>query len=45
MKIRNLLLAATLGLSLAGMASAQVISYNPRTGDVSVDGELCYMND
>ena len=45
MKIRNLVLAATLGLSLAGMASAQVISYNPRTGDVSVDSQLGYMND
>jgi len=45
MNIRNIVLAVTLGLSLAGMASAQVISYNPRTGDISVDSQLGYMND
>jgi hypothetical protein len=45
MKIKHLVLAATLGLSLAGVANAQVVSYNPRTGDVSVDSELGYMND
>lgn len=45
MNIRNLVLAATLGLSLAGMAGAQVIGYSPRTGDVWVDTQLGYMND
>ena len=45
MKIRNLLLAVTLGLSLAGAANAQVIGYSPRTGDIWVDTQLGYMND
>lgn len=45
MKIRTSLLALSLGLSLVGAVSAQVISYSPRTGDVWVDSELGYMND
>lgn len=45
MKIRTSLLALSLGLSLAGAVSAQVISYSPRTGDIWVDTELRQMND
>jgi hypothetical protein len=45
MKIRNSLLALSLGLTLAGTVGAQVISYSPRTGDVWIDSELGYMND
>jgi len=44
MKIRTAVLAAALGFALAGAASAQVISYSPRTGDVWVDTQLGYMN-
>lgn len=45
MKLKNALLTLALGLSVSGAASAQVISYNPRTGDIRVDRELGYMND
>jgi hypothetical protein len=45
MKIRTAVLTLSLGLSLAGAVSAQVISYSPRTGDVWIDSELGYMND
>jgi hypothetical protein len=45
MKIQNALFAALLGLSFAGAAGAQVISYSPRTGDIWVDSQLGYMND
>ena len=45
MKIRNSLLALSLGLTLAGSVGAQTISYSPRTGDVWIDSELGYMND
>ena len=45
MKIRNSLLALSLGLTLAGTVGAQVISYHPRTGDITIDSQLGYMND
>ena len=45
MKIKNALLTLALGLSLSGVATAQVISYSPRTGDVYLDTQLGYMND
>ncbi len=45
MKIKTALLSLTLGLSLSGAATAQVISYNPRTGDIYLDSQLGYMND
>lgn len=45
MKIKNALLTLALGLSLSGAVTAQVISYNPRTGDVYLDTQLGYMND
>lgn len=45
MKIKNALLTLALGLSLSGAVTAQVISYNPRTGDVYLDSQLGYMND
>lgn len=45
MKIKNALLTLALGLSLSGVAASQVISYNPRTGDVYLDSQLGYMND
>lgn len=45
MATRNLLIALSLGLGLAGAANAQVISYSPRTGDVWVDNQLGYYND
>jgi hypothetical protein len=45
MKIRNAVLAAALGLAFAGATSAQVITYNPRTGDIGIDSQLGYMND
>ena len=44
MTSNKLLLALALGLAIAGAANAQVISYNPRSGDVWVDSELGYMN-
>ena len=44
MKLRSAVLALSLGLALTGMASAQVISYSPRTGDVWVDTQLGSMN-
>ena len=45
MKIRTSILALSLGLSLVGAVSAQVISYSPRTGDIWVDSQLGQMND
>ena len=45
MKIRNAVLAVALGFALTGAASAQVISYSPRTGDIWIDTQLGYMND
>lgn len=45
MNIRNAVLAAALGLAFTSAASAQVITYNPRTGDVGIDSQLGYMND
>ena len=45
MKLKNALLTLALGLSLSGAVTAQVISYNPRTGDVYLDSQLGYMND
>jgi hypothetical protein len=45
MNIRNAVLAAALGLAFTSAASAQVITYNPRTGDIGVDSQLGYMND
>lgn len=45
MKIRTVLLATALGLAFAGATSAQVISFNPRTGDVYMDSQLGYVND
>ena len=45
MKLKNALLTLALGLSLSGAVTAQVISYNPRTGDVYLDTQLGYMND
>ena len=45
MKLKNALLTLALGLSVSGALSAQVISYNPRTGDIRIDSELGYMND
>ena len=45
MKLKNALLTLALGLSLSGAVTAQVISYNPRTGDVYLDNQLGYMND
>lgn len=45
MKLKNALLTLALGLSLSGAVMAQVISYNPRTGDVYLDTQLGYMND
>ena len=44
MKTNQILLALALGLGIAGIANAQVISYSPRSGDVWVDSELGYMN-
>lgn len=44
MNIQKNLLAIVLGFALAGAASAQVISYHPRTGDITIDNELGYMN-
>ena len=45
MKTRTLMLAMSLALGLAGAAQAQVISYHPRTGDITIDTQLGYMND
>ena len=45
MKLKNALLTLALGLSLSGAVASQVISYNPRSGDVWVDSQLGYMND
>ncbi len=45
MNTNKILLAFALGLGVAGAANAQVISYNPRSGDVWVDNQLGYMND
>jgi len=45
MNIRNAVLAIALGVALSGAASAQVISYSPRTGDVWIDTQLGYVND
>jgi hypothetical protein len=45
MKTRNLMLALALALALPAAASAQTISYNPRTGDVWTDSQLGYYND
>ena len=45
MKFRTAVLAAALGFAFTGAASAQVISYSPRTGDVVLDTQLGYMND
>ncbi len=44
MNTNKILLALALGLGLAGIANAQVISYSPRTGDVWMDSELGYYN-
>lgn len=45
MNIRTTALAMALGLTLASAAAtAQVITYNPRTGDVGIDSQLGYMN-
>lgn len=45
MKTRTLMLSLALGLGLAGATQAQVISYHPRTGDITIDQDLGYMND
>ncbi len=45
MKIKTTLLTLALGLSLSAAVTAQVISYNPRTGDIYLDSQLGYMND
>ena len=45
MKTRNLMLSLALALVLPAAASAQTISYNPRTGDVWTDSQLGYYND
>ena len=44
MKTKTLLLALLLATSSMA-ASAQVISYSPRTGDISIDTQLGYFND
>jgi hypothetical protein len=44
MNIQKNILAIVLGFALAGAANAQVISYHPRTGDITIDNELGYMN-
>lgn len=45
MKLHNAVLGIALGVALCGAASAQVISYSPRTGDIWVDTQLGQMND
>ena len=45
MKLKNALLTLALGLTLSGAVGAQVVSWNPRTGDVYLDNQLGYMND
>ena len=45
MKTRSAVFATALGLAFAGAASAQVISYSPRTGDIWVDSQLNSYND
>ena len=45
MNIRSAILSATLGLVLTGAASAQVIGYSFRTGDIWVDSQLGQMDD
>jgi hypothetical protein len=45
MKTRTLTIALALTLAFAGATQAQVISYHPRTGDITIDSELGYMND
>ena len=44
MKTKTLLLAVLLATGSMA-ASAQVISYSPRTGDISIDTQLGYFND
>ena len=45
MNIRKVILTAALGLAFTGAAGAQVITFNPRTGDIGIDSQLGYMND
>lgn len=45
MRSKSATLVLALGLALSGLASAQVISYSPRTGDVWIDSQLGYVND
>lgn len=45
MKTRSALLALALAAAFSTAASAQVISYSPRSGDVWIDTELGYVND
>ena len=45
MKIRTAVLAIALGVAFSVAASAQVVGYNFRTGDLWVDTQLGYMND
>lgn len=45
MKTRSALFALALAAAFSTAASAQVIGYSPRTGDVWIDTELGYVND
>ena len=44
MNFRTAVLTIALGFALTGAATAQVISYSPRTGDISIDTQLGAMN-